>query len=391
MKRLYATMMVVLAAAFAAPLPASATSAQCESLEVRIKSAGAGGGAPSAQARKYAQAIEAQKGQIGKAKAQLRALGCGTGSIITLGGSNRAGACGKLGTALRSMNANLSKLNAQYKRLSSGGGGGGGERRALQARYRALGCDNPDAGFTIAKAPRDTGIAALFGGGSRTTGAARPKDTRETKRDVKRERRKVVEELKIPGLDFAGDTFRTLCVRTCDGYYFPVSFSTTKENFPRDQKACESMCPGTEVKLFMHRVPEEESEDMASADGEPYKAMSYAFAYRRDGVSSDAACKCNAVNGMSIIAGGVAGPVAEAEGAAPQGAPLPTAKPGALLDRETMADAAGAFDDTALRGVLGVQSVRTPVEEDVRVVGPVFLPDPSGAINLKAPVRPLVR
>jgi hypothetical protein len=389
MKRLCTTMLVVLAAAIAVPQASFARSSECESLEVRMKSVGSGGGS-SAQARKYAQAIEAQRGQIGKAKAQMRALGCGTGSVITLGGNNRAAACGKLNSALRSMNSNLTKLAAQHKRLSAGNGGG--DRKALRARYRALDCDNPDGGgVTVARTDRNNGIAALFGGGSRQE-RSRPDAKAESARSIpKSERRKAYQDLKIPGLDFAGDTFRTLCVRTCDGYYFPVSFSTTKENFPRDQKACESMCPGTEVQLFMHRVPEEESEDMATAKGEPYKAMSYAFAYRRDGVSSDAACKCNAVNGMNMVSSGAAGIAGESEKAALDNTPLPTPRPEGMPDRESLADAAGGFDDDALLGVLGAQTAKAPVEENVRVVGPVFLPDLSEAIDLKAPVRPLVR
>src|SRR5688572_4629876 len=34
-------------------------------------------------------------------------------------------------------------------------------------------------------------------------------------------------------------TYRTWCVRSCDGYYFPVSFSTTREHLSTDQVTCE--------------------------------------------------------------------------------------------------------------------------------------------------------
>ena len=37
----------------------------------------------------------------------------------------------------------------------------------------------------------------------------------------------------------------TLCVRTCDGYYFPISFSTTQDRSPEDERTCQAMCPGT--------------------------------------------------------------------------------------------------------------------------------------------------
>ena len=35
-------------------------------------------------------------------------------------------------------------------------------------------------------------------------------------------------------------TYRTVCVRMCDGYYFPVSFSTLPSHFPQDADACSS-------------------------------------------------------------------------------------------------------------------------------------------------------
>ena len=37
-------------------------------------------------------------------------------------------------------------------------------------------------------------------------------------------------------------TYRTLCVRLCDGYYFPVSFSTLPNHFQRDAELCQSRC-----------------------------------------------------------------------------------------------------------------------------------------------------
>jgi hypothetical protein len=390
MLRRWVTAVCLLLSSVLAAAPAFAESSTCRMIRMQMDRAGSGGGGGNpAQAAKYARAIDAQNGQIGKARAQMRALNCGSGG----GGSG----CQKLNAALRSMNANMSKLKAQYARLSRGGGGGSESRKALRARYYTEGCqEEEDAGTTVVERKRkaeekrrDNGIAAVFG---------------ET--NSSREKRKEKVRIEIPGLDFGGDTFRTLCVRTCDGYYFPVSFSTTKENFKRDLKACESMCPGTEVKLFMHKVPEEESEDMKTDTGEPYKAMSYAFAYRRDGLSTDAACKCAPVQGMTVASDGKAGSsgIASTLGNGKDAkkdkrdapVPVPLAKADPTIDRETMADKAGNFDDAEIRAMLGkdngkVADGQNASAEDVRVVGPIFLPDPSGAIELRAPVRPLVR
>ena len=51
-----------------------------------------------------------------------------------------------------------------------------------------------------------------------------------------------------------GGSLRTVCVRLCDGYYFPISFSTSRERLAQDSKTCESRC-GSEGRLFVHRNP----------------------------------------------------------------------------------------------------------------------------------------
>ena len=50
-----------------------------------------------------------------------------------------------------------------------------------------------------------------------------------------------------------GSGYRTLCVRTCDGYYFPISYSTNASHFADDEATCQKQCPATEAILFSHR------------------------------------------------------------------------------------------------------------------------------------------
>ena len=42
-------------------------------------------------------------------------------------------------------------------------------------------------------------------------------------------------------------TFRTLCVRTCDGFYFPISYATTPARFAEDERTCQRLCPAATV------------------------------------------------------------------------------------------------------------------------------------------------
>ncbi len=80
---------------------------------------------------------------------------------------------------------------------------------------------------------------------------------------------------------FGVGTYRTLCVRTCDGYYFPISFKASPGEFARDEGACRAMCPGTDVALYVHRNPGEQAEQMVSLAGQPYTALPTAFRYRK--------------------------------------------------------------------------------------------------------------
>jgi hypothetical protein len=88
--------------------------------------------------------------------------------------------------------------------------------------------------------------------------------------------------------DRPSDTYRTVCVRMCDGYYFPVSFSVTPDRFERDRQSCENSC-GAEGRLFVYRNPGAEPEDMQDLQGRPYRQLRTAFLYRTEYVAD---CKC---------------------------------------------------------------------------------------------------
>jgi uncharacterized protein DUF2865 len=88
----------------------------------------------------------------------------------------------------------------------------------------------------------------------------------------------------------AGGTYRTMCVRLCDGYYWPVSFATSKERFEHDVATCAKSC-GASVALYYYANPGGEPGDMVSLDGRPYTSLGTAFLYR---ATYDPSCKCRA-------------------------------------------------------------------------------------------------
>lgn len=84
-------------------------------------------------------------------------------------------------------------------------------------------------------------------------------------------------------------TYRTLCVRTCDGYYFPISFATLPNHFPRDVDACQSRCAAP-TELYYHQNPGGAVEEMVSvAENKPYTSMKNAFRHRKEYVEG---CSC---------------------------------------------------------------------------------------------------
>lgn len=368
-RRVFAAGLLLAALAPEAAL-AQAGTRLCRQLEAQLASL-SGGGTASAQTRKYDDAIARQRGQMDKARGQARQAGCG---FAVAGGA--LAFCGELNAMLARMEKNLSELQRQRTKLS--GGDARRERARVMASLDINGC----------RAPKRTLPAAV---------AQQPREQR------------VIDGrsgVRIGGLPGA---FRTMCVRACDGYYFPISYSVSSGAFERDGKACEAMCPGTRVELYYHRLPDEDSEDMVSvATGVPYREMKNAFLYRKPGASIPAACGCGptaqgaaqgATQGFQTIGGDYeanepAGlPDDEAvEETTTAAIPLPSTRPDPAEDPETLSTREGGLDAEGLKRLATppparpvVKAAGKPGEKQVRVVGPAFLPGPEEAIDLQAP------
>lgn len=84
-----------------------------------------------------------------------------------------------------------------------------------------------------------------------------------------------------------GSGYRTMCVRLCDGYYWPVSFSTGRGGLMRDAGRCESSCESP-ARLFYHSSSGDPA-GMVDLEGKPYSALEHAFRYRSEYVAD---CRC---------------------------------------------------------------------------------------------------
>ena len=85
--------------------------------------------------------------------------------------------------------------------------------------------------------------------------------------------------------------YRTVCVRLCDGFHWPISHATTRERFARDADRCEQACPGRS-RLFVHRSSDDEPAAMKDLEGHPYAKLENAFRHQREYVS-DCTCRGN--------------------------------------------------------------------------------------------------
>ena len=207
-------------------------------------------------------------------------------AFIVLGGRNGA-ACKKLAGAEVKMQANLRAL--ERKRDSFGKQNTAALRRNIQAQLNANDCyARPKSKvITAAVEPADTAapkprvkVKLLDKSGG---------DTVQLNRNNQSSMKILVERKSM-----TGGNWRTMCVRSCDGYYFPISSTANSSDFGRDQRACQMMCPGTKTELYYHSSFGEESEDMVSVTtGRAYVDLPTAFSYRNSTANSNKACSCN--------------------------------------------------------------------------------------------------
>lgn len=76
-----------------------------------------------------------------------------------------------------------------------------------------------------------------------------------------------------------GMTYRTVCVRECDGGFFPISFATTSRYFNRDAAACANRC-GVPARLFVYPNDGGSPATMVDLQGRPYSALANANRYQ---------------------------------------------------------------------------------------------------------------
>ncbi len=243
----------------------------CTRLEAQLATidrGGAGTGDPARddQIRRYQDAANKQQSELDRVTSQARRMGCDSSGFFSLF-SGQSAQCGPVNNQIQQMRANLDQIVGSLQRLRGGGFGGSDRDNQRRSVLTALAQNNCGPQYAN-MAPSPGGfLNNLFGGGNPPP----------------------------PGPDVGAGpqsgTYRTVCVRSCDGAYFPISFATVPARFPDDERTCKALCPAADATLFSYRNPGEDMNSAVSINGQPYASSPNAFRYRQE---FNPSCSCKA-------------------------------------------------------------------------------------------------
>ena len=321
----------------------------CVRLEGQLAILTRGGSDPARaeQIRRSEDAVAKQQADLDRMLAQAKRRGCEGGGFFSLF-TGQSAECQPLNAQIQQMRDNLDRSMTDLERFKSGNNSDQeGQRRQLIGALAQNNCGQQYRAAAEAAGPAGF-LDALFSG-----------------------------RIINPGGEGAPTgTFRTVCVRSCDGYYFPISYSTVPNKFADDQRTCQRECPATEAQLYTYRNPGEDINQAVSLGGQPYTALPAAFQYRKE---FNAACSCrrpgqswadalkNADDSTTLESGDIV--VTDQNANALSQPPLPKgakpAKPGAA--------AATPAAVAAMPVATEVSTVPARPKGPIRTVGPPFI------------------
>jgi uncharacterized protein DUF2865 len=345
------------------PQQGAAVNPMCPRLEAQLATIDRGGSGDPAkddQIRRFQDAATRQQGELDRVTSQAKRMGCDSSGFFSLF-SGQSAQCGPVNTQIQQMRANLDQITSNLERLR--GGSLGNPDRDNQRRSVLTALAQNNCGPQYAALARGVGggnfLNNLFGNNNPDT----------------------------PGADVGpqSGTYRTVCVRSCDGAYFPISFATVPARFPDDEKACKALCPAAEATLFSYRNPGEDMNQAVSISGLPYSSSPNAFKYRTE---FNPSCGCKAAgqtwsDALKTIddkaAAEQAGDIIVTEESAKKLSRAPTPKaPAAAKKGATPATAAATPPPAAApetpAPAPASDSTGAAGDKPIRSVGPTFIP-----------------
>ncbi len=259
-------LLTAVAIAWSAVPPAAAESQYCANLRAQIGRASAGGG------QKYRAAAASQRAEYSRVAARAAAMHCDRQQFLFFG-EPPPPQCAPINARLRSLTDTIGAYDRAALSNSP-------ERDALTARYDAE-CRNVVA--ARGQRPRNF-FEELFG-------VAPPDETTGMREEpVGQPDREPVENLndEAYGDEKPQGGPMAVCVRSCDGGFFPVSYSAHNSNLSDLETLCKALCPNAEVQLYTRSLWKG-MEGAVSISGDAYKDHPNAFKFQK---SYDPACGC---------------------------------------------------------------------------------------------------
>jgi hypothetical protein len=226
---------------------------ECSRLEAQIASMGPGDANAAAG---FADAARKQQYELERTQSYAQSIGCNNRQFLFFGSTPPA-QCGGLQTQMQRMRDNVATMEAQARRTADGG------RAELVARFNAS-CRGEQAAST-----RGSLVDRLFGPDGRSETTSDPTD--------------------MPPMDDpARGATKTVCVRTCDGGFFPLATASRRLGSEGMAEMCQALCPNVETKLYTY-YSSADIDQAVAIDGTPYKALPNALKFR---TKFDPACTC---------------------------------------------------------------------------------------------------
>jgi len=302
---------VVLAGGAGHALAQNEQQARCMQLQTELAAAQGGGGAGRAEIGRIDQQIAQADRVFQGTRASMEDAGCFESFLIFGKALVRNPKCLGMNSRMEGARRQLTQLQQQRQALA---GGGRNKRRVaeLNDALARSGCGGARA--------RRGGLFDFFGGPS-------PEEMEPV------ERAPVYRNVDPNG------RYRTVCVRLCDGFYFPISYSTTGYRVGEDVQRCQANCAAP-AELYVYRNPGQEIEQAFSPQGgSAYMDLPVALKFRKEFVKG-CSCKQAEYNPTQIEA---ANKQAAADAAAPApAAPAAPAGPMPKLDLDLGGDTPAA-------------------------------------------------
>ena len=341
-----------------APPPTGQPSYQnqlCGRLEAQLAAVDRGNGADPARAeqiRRYEEASGKQQAELDRMVAQSRKAGCeGSGFFLFNALQSQSQQCVDVNRQISNMRANLDRINVDLQRLRGTDVDRGEQRRSVIVALAQNNC-----GPQYRTAARQAGgfFDQIFG---RDSGEGEPAPSGD-----------------LANPEAQGGSLRTVCVRTCDGYYFPISYATNASRFAQDEKTCQRMCPAAEVMLFSYPTQGADITQATSINGQPYTSLPNALKYRTE-FNPSCSCKRAGQSWADALGKDEAvepGDVVVTEERAKQMA-QPPAQKGQPKGKQPAAQPANAPPAAASAPPANAEAPAADGKKGIRAVGPTFI------------------